>query len=306
MRPDAEVDEIALAVEADLLVRRDLGDPFGLVALADAIEEGDRLVALPDLAGDRLVALDDVAHPRLDLLEVLGGERRVAGEVVIEAGLGRRAEGDLGLRIQFLDRLGHHMGGVVAQDFERPRAESRVMIATAASWSMTVARSRGLPSSFSAIAALARPGPIDAASSAPLSGAGKLRLLPSGRVTIADDGASDDHSLRPRAPSIARFGRGRMVTKKPRPSAGGVCEFELCRWISVHDLTPRPAEWSSVTRVRPLVLMPGISPTALPRQAQAQASRQPRRPEDRRGRGCGESTRPRRAARSARGSEAAE
>ena len=43
----------------------------------------------------------------------------VAREIVIEAGLGRRAEGHLGLGIELLHRLGHDMGGVVADDLER-------------------------------------------------------------------------------------------------------------------------------------------------------------------------------------------
>src|SRR6266542_673405 len=47
MRPDAQIDEIPLAIEADLLLGRDLADIFGLVALAEAVEKGDRLVALP-------------------------------------------------------------------------------------------------------------------------------------------------------------------------------------------------------------------------------------------------------------------
>src|SRR6185437_11891377 len=104
MWADAEIDEIALAVEADLLRRRDFLNPFGLVALADAGEEGGRLVALPHLAGDLLVALDDLAHARLDRGEVFRRERGIAGEIVVEAVLGRRAEGNLGLGIELLDR----------------------------------------------------------------------------------------------------------------------------------------------------------------------------------------------------------
>src|SRR3954454_24938366 len=57
------------------------------------------------------------------------------------------------------------------------------MIATAVSWSISVARSHGLPSILTAIAALASPGPIAAANSAPVNGAGNSRRLPSGRVT---------------------------------------------------------------------------------------------------------------------------
>ena len=42
MRPDAQIDEIALAIEADLLAGRDFADIFGLVALADAAKRSDR------------------------------------------------------------------------------------------------------------------------------------------------------------------------------------------------------------------------------------------------------------------------
>src|SRR5688572_28581187 len=37
MRPDAQIDETALAIQADLRVGRDLADVFGAVALADAL-----------------------------------------------------------------------------------------------------------------------------------------------------------------------------------------------------------------------------------------------------------------------------
>ena len=62
--------------------------------------------------------LHDLAHARLDLLEIFGRERLGAREIVVEAGFGRRPEGDLGIGIEFLDRLGHDMGRVVAQDLE--------------------------------------------------------------------------------------------------------------------------------------------------------------------------------------------
>src|SRR5260221_14431256 len=48
MRSDAEIDEIALPIEADHLTFRDLADILGLVGLADAVEETDRGVAVPD------------------------------------------------------------------------------------------------------------------------------------------------------------------------------------------------------------------------------------------------------------------
>src|SRR5260370_10169703 len=119
MRPDAESDEVALVVDADLFVGRDLADPFGLVFLTDRFEEGDRLVARPYLARDLLVALDDLAHARLELRQILGGERRVTGEIVIEAGLGRRAERDLDVGIELLRRLGENIRRIVAHHLDR-------------------------------------------------------------------------------------------------------------------------------------------------------------------------------------------
>ena len=71
-----------------------------------------------------------------------------------------------------------------------PSGISRVMIATAASRSTSVARSRGLPSIRTAIAAFARPGPIAAAISAPVTGPANSRRLPSGRVTAIGAGAA--------------------------------------------------------------------------------------------------------------------
>src|SRR5215472_1354607 len=104
------------------------------------------------------------------------------------------------------------------------------MTATAASWSTTVARSRGLPSIRIAIAALARPGPIAAAISLPVTGCGNSRRLPSGRVTsrhprtaAGPSGAGDSKLswgcslIAPYAPSSSAVQTGRTGRKKPRP-----------------------------------------------------------------------------------------
>ena len=80
MRADTEIDKIALPVEAELLTSRDLADIFGLVRSPMTVEEGDRCVAVPDLARDLLVSPHDFAHALLDPLEILGGERLVAGK----------------------------------------------------------------------------------------------------------------------------------------------------------------------------------------------------------------------------------
>ncbi len=93
------------ALEADQL------DLVGLVGqLADRVAVGDRP------PGELLALLDDLAHPRLDLLEVLRDERGRHVEVVVEAVGDRRADAQLGLGEQLLDRLGHHVRGRVPQD----------------------------------------------------------------------------------------------------------------------------------------------------------------------------------------------
>ena len=91
----AKIDEAALTVQADGLVRRDRADDLGLVLLPLAAKELDRGVTLPDLADDRLVAGDDLAHARLDALEVLGRKGFLAGEIVVEPVLDRRTDRDL-------------------------------------------------------------------------------------------------------------------------------------------------------------------------------------------------------------------
>src|SRR5436309_6132841 len=118
MRADTEIDKIALPVEADVLTFRDLADILGLVPLADAVEERDCGVAVPYLARDLLVAAHDLAHARFDPFEIFGRERLGTREIVVEPGLGRRPESDLGIGIQFLDRLRHDMGRIVAQNLK--------------------------------------------------------------------------------------------------------------------------------------------------------------------------------------------
>ena len=76
----------------------------------------------PHFADQRLVGGDDAPHLLLDRRQVLLGERAVLGgrrEIVIEAVVGRRAEGDLRAREQLLHRLGEDVREVVADELER-------------------------------------------------------------------------------------------------------------------------------------------------------------------------------------------
>jgi len=121
VRAAAEVEPVALLVDLDLLVFRDGVDELDLEQLALVAEHALGLVARPRLLGEGFVARDDLAHLLLDGLEILRRERLVAEEVVIEAVLDHRPDGDLRARPQALHGLRQHMGGVVPDQLQRAR-----------------------------------------------------------------------------------------------------------------------------------------------------------------------------------------
>jgi len=90
----------------NVFVGRNTGDDLGLVDLAHALEELHGLVARHDAPADLEVRRGDFLHLGLELLEVLRGEGTFEGEVVVEPVLDDRADGDLGLRVDGLNRLG--------------------------------------------------------------------------------------------------------------------------------------------------------------------------------------------------------
>ena len=89
-------------------------DQLDLVGLV--LELVERVGVGGDPPGEPLALLDDLAHPGLDLLEVLGHERGLDVEVVVEAVSDRRADPEPGVRVEVLDRLRHHVRGRVPQD----------------------------------------------------------------------------------------------------------------------------------------------------------------------------------------------
>ena len=130
-------------------------------------------VGLGDLVADeRLVLGDDLAHAGLDPLEVVGAERAAVGqlEVVVEAVLDRRADGERGPREQVEHGLRQHVGRRVA---ERVAALGRDVAVTMAHLVAVGAAARPgrarSPLTSAMTAALARRLPIAAARSAPQS-----------------------------------------------------------------------------------------------------------------------------------------
>ena len=126
VRPAAKIDPgvvaVAGAIHGDRLALGQLHHPLGLESLALLLEQGADVLALPHFADQWIVLGDDPPHFLFDRRQILVGEGaaiRARREVVIETVVGRRAEGDLGARIEPLHRLGEDMGEIVPDQFKR-------------------------------------------------------------------------------------------------------------------------------------------------------------------------------------------
>ena len=120
VRAATEVDELAVAIEADLVARlRELSYEVGLHEVAVALEFGEGLLARLILADKRLIAGDNFGHFGFYGREIFGCEGFFAIEVVEETGIGRGAVAELGFRKKLEDSSGHDVRGGVAQNFQR-------------------------------------------------------------------------------------------------------------------------------------------------------------------------------------------
>ena len=113
MRAGAQIGELALLVEAYGRIFRQIPDELDLVGLVLLLHELYGLFAgqLEALYGQLLLAY--LAHLCLELLEDLGGEGDVGVDIVVEAVVYSRADGQLGLGVQALHRLGEDVAGAV-------------------------------------------------------------------------------------------------------------------------------------------------------------------------------------------------
>jgi len=118
MRTATEINELALAVERNLLAFRQVLDDFRLVLFTFLTEELDGLAAVPDLARDRQRILDDAAHLGRDTVEIIHREARRIGKIVVKTVLDHRADGDLAIGVQPLHRLRQQVCGRVPDDFQ--------------------------------------------------------------------------------------------------------------------------------------------------------------------------------------------
>ena len=118
VRPAAEVDEAAFAIEGDVFFGRDGLDDLGLVFFADREEVFCSLVTVPFLAHDFLVELCQLVHAFFDGGEVFGCEGALVGKVVVEAVFDDGADGDLGVGKQILHGVGHQVCGGMPDDVQ--------------------------------------------------------------------------------------------------------------------------------------------------------------------------------------------
>src|SRR5215211_3987639 len=115
VRTAAQVEELTLPVDGDVAVFK-IADDLQLVRVVPVETFGLRLRNLLALYGE--VSLDDLAHPLLDARQILVGDASGYLDVVEEAVLYGRPDGELAARIELQYRLRHSMRGGVTQDLE--------------------------------------------------------------------------------------------------------------------------------------------------------------------------------------------
>ena len=114
VRAGAQVNELALPVEADDGVLREILNELNLVRLALLLHECDGLRAGQLKTLEREVFLRDLFHLLLDGGQIVRRERLGRIEIVIEPVVDGRPDGELDLRMEALDRLRKHVRTGVA------------------------------------------------------------------------------------------------------------------------------------------------------------------------------------------------
>ena len=118
MRTGTEIGKLALGIEADNLILRQVLDQFHFVRLVFLLKIRDRLIPRHRVLLNFQIFLDDLLHLRLDLLQIIRGKRRLSVHVIVESVCDGRTDRQLCLRIQSLDGLGHNVGcGVTERPF---------------------------------------------------------------------------------------------------------------------------------------------------------------------------------------------
>ena len=118
MRTTAQILPIAMPIHADRIRPWNGLDQFHLKRFARVTVMLDRAITVPNFGFDRIPRGDDVAHFLFDLAKIFGGKGFFAIEIVIPAVVDDRADGDLDIRPDFLDRARHNMRQIVTDQFQ--------------------------------------------------------------------------------------------------------------------------------------------------------------------------------------------
>ncbi len=222
MRTAAQVVPVAMPVDRDILVRRNGSDELGFVRLADVLEVRRppcRAARLRGGSGGPASTISCIFG--FDLGQVFGREGLVAGEVVIEAVLDGRADGDLGAGNSACTAMAK-IWAVSWRISSSASGSFLVMMWILASCSMGRNRSYSWPFTRMIRAALASPGPMAAAISAPCYPLGEGQGLAVGQ----GDGHLFWGSGHGGSPGLLRqLGRtlapGAVSESRPRPQSPG-------------------------------------------------------------------------------------
>ena len=115
MGAGTEIREFPLAVETDDGVLRKVLNQLHLVGLVFLLEEPDGIFSWKFKALQRQIFLHNLLHLGFDGREILGGDWGLNIQIIVEAVVDGRADGQLRLRVQTLDGLGHNVGSGVAE-----------------------------------------------------------------------------------------------------------------------------------------------------------------------------------------------
>ncbi len=126
VRASAEIDEFAVFVEGESFAALgDFVDQFHLelvVSTVDGTVAGVMFVGFVDGGGapaEGMILFDDLGHLGLDLGEVVGSDFPFGEiDVVVEAIIDDRADGELRLRKDSQNGVGHQVGAAMAKNFE--------------------------------------------------------------------------------------------------------------------------------------------------------------------------------------------
>ena len=114
----AQILECTFTVKADILVIGNTANQFRLVMLTQCFEMRHSLVARQHTTHDGLILAGQRSHALFNRRQILGREWPLVGKVVIKTVFNHRANRDLCIRKQILDRIGQQVSRGMANQLQ--------------------------------------------------------------------------------------------------------------------------------------------------------------------------------------------